>query len=87
MSALRFHLVLLVDHLLERHPLEEDNELEVSAVGEEVDGDGPPRHEGVSGEGVRGGPGQGDKVLGGRLGVAADEHQCLDVKYAVMFGW
>ena len=81
MSALRFHFArLLVDHLLERHPLEEDDELEVSAVGEEVDGDGPPRHEGVPGEGVGGGPGQGHKVLGGRLGVAADEHQCLDVK-------
>ena len=50
----------------------------MSAVGEEVDGDGPPRHEGIPGEGVGGGPRQGHKVLGGGLGVAADEYQGLE---------
>ena len=80
--------IALVDHLLQWHPLEQDHQFEVSAVGEQVDGDGPLGHEGVPGEGVGGGPRQGNKVLGGGFGVAADEHQCLDVKvFELIFEW
>ena len=80
--------IALVDHLLQWHPLEQDHQFEVSAVGGQVDGDGPLGHEGVPGEGVGGGPRQGNKVLGGGFGVAADEHQCLDVKvFELIFEW
>ena len=55
-----------------------DDELKVVGVGEEVDRDDLPRQEWIAGEGVGGRSGQGDKVLEGGVGVAADVDQVAD---------